>query len=155
MFKNKTIFISGGTGSFGNAFIEKVINYKPKKISHVLNIPTDKFESLTLIRYERGQEFKKHFDVGGINHVERRVVTLFKGDRPQRGHVQDMYIHICSHQIFPTTQARLLPSWRTTECPSACAIGGRPQRAVSSYKGRPDGGGGGGGLAPHAPGGQF
>lgn len=33
MFNNKTIFISGGTGSFGNKFIEKVIsNFKPKKI---------------------------------------------------------------------------------------------------------------------------
>ena len=33
MFDNKTIFISGGTGSFGYRFIENVINnYKPKKI---------------------------------------------------------------------------------------------------------------------------
>jgi len=33
MFNNQTIFISGGTGSFGNHFIKKMIkNYKPKKI---------------------------------------------------------------------------------------------------------------------------
>ena len=33
MFNNQTIFISGGTGSFGNHFIKKLIkNYKPKKI---------------------------------------------------------------------------------------------------------------------------
>lgn len=33
MFDNKTILISGGTGSFGNRFVEKVTeNYKPKKI---------------------------------------------------------------------------------------------------------------------------
>ena len=33
MFNNKNIFISGGTGSFGNRFIEIVIKrYKPKKI---------------------------------------------------------------------------------------------------------------------------
>ena len=33
MFSNQTIFISGGTGSFGNHFIKKLIkNYKPKKI---------------------------------------------------------------------------------------------------------------------------
>ena len=33
MFNNQTIFISGGTGSFGNQFVKKLIkNYKPKKI---------------------------------------------------------------------------------------------------------------------------
>jgi UDP-N-acetylglucosamine 4,6-dehydratase len=33
MFNNQAIFISGGTGSFGNYFIKKLIkNYKPKKI---------------------------------------------------------------------------------------------------------------------------
>ena len=33
MFNNQTIFISGGTGSFGNHFIKKLIkDYKPKKI---------------------------------------------------------------------------------------------------------------------------
>ena len=33
MFNNQTIFISGGTGSFGNHFIKKIIkDYKPKKI---------------------------------------------------------------------------------------------------------------------------
>ncbi|MCK4818157.1 UDP-N-acetylglucosamine 4,6-dehydratase (inverting) [bacterium] len=33
MLNNKTILITGGTGSFGNKFIEKVaINYKPRKI---------------------------------------------------------------------------------------------------------------------------
>ena len=33
MFNNQAIFISGGTGSFGNHFIKKLIkNYKPKKI---------------------------------------------------------------------------------------------------------------------------
>jgi UDP-N-acetylglucosamine 4,6-dehydratase len=33
MFKNKNILITGGTGSFGSAMIEKIVsNYKPKKI---------------------------------------------------------------------------------------------------------------------------
>ena len=33
MFNNQTIFISGGTGSFGNQFVKKLIkSYKPKKI---------------------------------------------------------------------------------------------------------------------------
>ena len=33
MFNNKIFFITGGTGSFGNKFIETVIEkYNPKKI---------------------------------------------------------------------------------------------------------------------------
>ena len=33
MFNNKNIFISGGTGSFGNRFIEIIVKkYKPKII---------------------------------------------------------------------------------------------------------------------------
>ena len=33
MFNNKTFFITGGTGSFGNEFVDTVLRkYKPKKI---------------------------------------------------------------------------------------------------------------------------
>ena len=33
MFNNKSIFVSGGTGSFGKKFVEKVFkNFKPKKV---------------------------------------------------------------------------------------------------------------------------
>ncbi len=33
MFNNKSILITGGTGSFGNAFVNYLIkNYKPKKL---------------------------------------------------------------------------------------------------------------------------
>ena len=36
MFNNKNIFISGGTGSFGNKFIEIVVKkYKPKKDTQI------------------------------------------------------------------------------------------------------------------------
>ena len=31
-FKNKTILITGGTGSFGRSFAERVIKFGPKKI---------------------------------------------------------------------------------------------------------------------------
>ena len=33
MFNNKDILITGGTGSFGNAFVRKILNdYKPKRL---------------------------------------------------------------------------------------------------------------------------
>lgn len=31
-FKNKNIFITGGTGSFGSFFVKNILNYKPRKI---------------------------------------------------------------------------------------------------------------------------
>ena len=31
-FKNKTILITGGTGSFGRSFVERIIKFGPKKI---------------------------------------------------------------------------------------------------------------------------
>ena len=31
-FQNKKILVTGGTGSFGKAFVERVLNYKVKKI---------------------------------------------------------------------------------------------------------------------------
>ena len=33
MFNNKTILVTGGTGTFGKAFVKEVLkNYKPKKV---------------------------------------------------------------------------------------------------------------------------
>jgi UDP-N-acetylglucosamine 4,6-dehydratase len=45
MFKNKNILITGGTGSFGSALIEKIVsNYKPKKIVIYSRDELKKFE---------------------------------------------------------------------------------------------------------------
>lgn len=70
MFDNKTIFISGGTGSFGNRFIEKVTNdYKPKKI---IVYSRDEYK-----QYKMQQKFpsKKYpfmrFFLGDVRDLER------------------------------------------------------------------------------------
>ena len=70
MFNNKVIFISGGTGSFGNRFIEKVIkNYKPKKI---IVYSRDEYK-----QYQMKQNFteKKYpfmrFFLGDVRDLER------------------------------------------------------------------------------------
>ncbi len=70
MFDNKTIFISGGTGSFGNRFIEKVTDdYKPKKI---IVYSRDEYK-----QYKMQQKFpsKKYpfmrFFLGDVRDLER------------------------------------------------------------------------------------
>ena len=43
MFKDKTIFITGGTGSFGNKFVEIFSKkYKPRKLSYILEMNISK-----------------------------------------------------------------------------------------------------------------
>ena len=56
MLNGKTILITGGTGSFGNKFIEKVVtNYKPRKI---IVYSRDEYK-----QYEMQKKFSKHFQV--------------------------------------------------------------------------------------------
>ena len=45
MIKNKTILITGGTGSFGNEAVKELIKYKPKKI---LIFSRDEFKQSTM-----------------------------------------------------------------------------------------------------------
>ena len=35
IIKNKVIFLTGGTGSFGKAFTKKILKFKPKKINYL------------------------------------------------------------------------------------------------------------------------
>jgi UDP-N-acetylglucosamine 4,6-dehydratase len=74
MFKNKTIFISGGTGSFGNAFIEKVINYKPKKIIIYSRDELKQFE-LKLKFFEKKYSALRFF-IGDVRDRERLKLAL-------------------------------------------------------------------------------
>lgn len=69
MFKNKNILITGGSGSFGQAFVEKVLKlHKPKKL--VI------FSRDELKQFEMMQKFKKYsnilrFFIGDVRDKER------------------------------------------------------------------------------------
>ena len=57
-FKNKIILVTGGTGSFGNAVVDKLLQYNPKKI----------------IIFSRDE--KKQFDMGNKYHNDKlRFIT--------------------------------------------------------------------------------
>ncbi|MCI6165468.1 MAG: polysaccharide biosynthesis protein, partial [Lachnospira sp.] len=56
MLNGKTILITGGTGSFGNHFVEYVLkNYKPKKI---IIYSRDEYKQFVM-----SNKYKKHKDV--------------------------------------------------------------------------------------------
>jgi len=46
MFKNKTLLITGGTGSFGNAVLNRFLHTDVKEIRALLQIPEDRILNL-------------------------------------------------------------------------------------------------------------
>ena len=73
MFDNKTIFISGGTGSFGKKFIENILKkYKPKKLIIYSRDELKQYE----IKKIFNQNFMRYF-IGDVRDKER----LFKATK--------------------------------------------------------------------------
>lgn len=75
MFNNKTILVTGGTGTFGKAFVKEVLkNYKPKKVIV--------FSRDELKQYEMSQEFSEtvypniRYFIGDIRDVDRLNIAL-------------------------------------------------------------------------------
>ena len=78
MLNGKTILITGGTGSFGNHFVEYVLkNYKPKKI---IIYSRDEYKQFVM-----SNKYKKHKDVlrffiGDVRDKERLSRALYDVD---------------------------------------------------------------------------
>lgn len=74
IFANKTILITGGTGSFGRAFARKLLNdHRPKKI---IILSRDELK-----QYEMAQEFPEkemRFFIGDVRDLGR-LITAFEG----------------------------------------------------------------------------
>jgi len=74
IFSNKTILITGGTGSFGRSFARKLLSdYKPKKI---IILSRDELK-----QYEMAQEFTEpemRFFIGDVRDLGR-LITAFEG----------------------------------------------------------------------------
>lgn len=69
MLNNKTILITGGTGSFGHAFTDYVLrNYEPKKI---IIYSRDEYKQFVMKNEYQGQEEKLRFFIGDVRDRER------------------------------------------------------------------------------------
>ena len=75
MFNNQTIFISGGTGSFGNHFIKKLIkNYKPKKI---IIYSRDEYKQFLMQEQFPGSKYPFfRFFLGDVRDLERLKMAM-------------------------------------------------------------------------------
>ena len=75
MFNNQTIFISGGTGSFGNHFIKKLIkNYKPKKI--IIYSRDEYKQFLMQERFPASKYPFFRFFLGDVRDLERLKIAM-------------------------------------------------------------------------------
>ena len=68
MLKNKSIFISGGTGSFGNAFVKHVIE-KYKKVKRLVIFSRDEFKQYEMSKIFpiKNYPFIRYF-LGDVEH---------------------------------------------------------------------------------------
>ncbi|MDD2890069.1 MAG: polysaccharide biosynthesis protein, partial [bacterium] len=71
MLNNKTILITGGTGSFGKKFTEVVFKkYKPKK---VIIFSRDEFKQYEMAKIFPENKYPIRFFIGDIREKERLV----------------------------------------------------------------------------------
>ncbi len=100
MFNNKTILVTGGTGSFGQAFVKKILKkYKPKKV-------------IIFSRDELKQyEMQNHDDFVGFGSNGKNVVRYFIGDIRDRQRLDialknnvDYVIHAAALKQVPTAE---------------------------------------------------
>lgn len=88
---NKTILVTGGTGSFGNAFVEKILNeYKPKKL---IIYSRDEMK-----QWSMSQKFsnkKLRFFIGDVRDKDRLSRALDG---------VDFVVHAAATKIVPTAE---------------------------------------------------
>ncbi|PXV91850.1 UDP-N-acetylglucosamine 4,6-dehydratase (inverting) [Lachnotalea glycerini] len=102
MLNNKTILITGGTGSFGNHFVEYVLkNYKPKKV-----IIYSRDEYKQFIMAEKFKDYKSilRFFIGDVRDKERF-------ERALNG--VDYVIHAAAMKQVPTCEYNPIEAVKT------------------------------------------
>ena len=75
MLNNKNILITGGTGSFGNLFVEKIIKkYKPKKL--IIFSRDELKQSLMAKKFPREQYDCIRYFIGDVRDLERLKLAM-------------------------------------------------------------------------------
>lgn len=102
LIKGKVIFVTGGTGSFGNFFVREVIDYKPKKII-IYSRDEDKQSSMR-------QELDKYMDILKfvIGDIRDRQ-ALYKATR---GGI-DILVHAAAMKHVPSTEYNVSEAVKT------------------------------------------
>lgn len=102
MINNKTILITGGTGSFGNHFVEYILeNYKPKKI---IIYSRDEYKQFIMSNKFKKYENILRFFIGDVRDKERLQRAL---------NGVDYIIHAAAMKQVPTCEYNPIEAVRT------------------------------------------
>ena len=95
MLNNKTVLITGGTGSFGQRFVRKIIN-KYKSVKKIIIFSRDEYKQLLMREKFAGQSEKKlRFFLGDIRDINR-LKQAFEG--------VDIIIHAAALKQVPAAE---------------------------------------------------
>jgi UDP-N-acetylglucosamine 4,6-dehydratase (inverting) len=102
MLNNKTILVTGGTGSFGKNFIKKVLNkYDPKKI---IIYSRDEYKQFVMQKELNEYEDKLRFFIGDVRDKER-LYRAFYG--------VDIIIHAAALKQIPAAEYNPIEAIKT------------------------------------------
>lgn len=101
--KNKTLFITGGTGSFGRFFVSEALKYNPKKII-IFSRDEDKQNSMQFDY--RKYDSKLEFVIGDVRDKE-----ALKG--AVRGADIDIFVHAAALKQIPSTEYNIFEAVKT------------------------------------------
>lgn len=102
MLDNKTILITGGTGSFGKKFTKRVLSeYNPKKI---IIYSRDEYKQFLMQRQFEGYEKKLRFFIGDVRD-EKRLYRAFDG--------VDVVIHAAALKQVPAAEYNPIEAIKT------------------------------------------
>jgi len=95
MFKNKSILITGGTGSFGKNFLRKIIQ-KNKKIKRVVIFSRDEFKQSEMQKEFNPKKYRfLRYFIGDVRNKERLKIALNE---------IDIVIHAAALKQVPTAE---------------------------------------------------
>ena len=102
MLNDKTILITGGTGSFGKKFTERVLSeYNPKKI---IIYSRDEYKQFLMQRQFEGYEKKLRFFIGDVRD-EKRLYRAFDG--------VDVVVHAAALKQVPAAEYNPIEAIKT------------------------------------------
>jgi UDP-N-acetylglucosamine 4,6-dehydratase/5-epimerase len=102
IFKGKTVFITGGTGSFGKFFINRVLEYNPKKI---IIFSRDEDKQYTLQNDLKKYSKKLRFVIGDVRDKDS-LLKATKGDI-------DILIHAAALKQVPSAEYNVFEAVKT------------------------------------------
>ena len=95
MLNNKSILITGGTGSFGKKFIETILNnYQPMKVIVYSRDELKQFDMQYSEKYKKDKVFIRYF-IGDVRDYHRLKMAM-EG--------VDVVIHAAALKLVPTAE---------------------------------------------------